>query len=271
MSSTTKLEHPADLTFSEYNRWQQNALLFDNLRGQTFQIKANDKYVYDGINWLIPDYEGFAVISTVSNNPGNDNCFNQLYNLKEELKSLLKNESVYYWLPEDSYHQTIANTLSNKKYNININEPGLIQQFPEMIKSAFDSISVPASSVPVVIKMLGFNVFGSCIALLGVFENNYDYERIITFRQQFYSYPLLNNIGIKLTRPFIGHITFAYIGKELTVNLREDLAQILHNLNKNIESLNINFKITSTELRYFKNLSYFEMKPEYPSFNFITN
>ncbi len=271
MSATTKLEHPSDLTFDEYIRWQYNAISFENLSKQSIQLKATNKYVFDGINWSIPDYEGFAVISAVNVNPGNENCFNLLIKLKDNLKSRLQNETTYYWLPEESYHQTIANTLSNGRYNINIKEPGLIQQYPEIIKSAFDSISLPASSTPVDIKMLGFNVFGSCIALLGIFEDKYDYERIINFRKQFYSNPSLNKLGIKLTRPFIGHITFAYVCKELTDPLRERLAQTLNNFNNTIERMNIVFKISFTELRYFKNLSHFEMEPDYPSYNLITN
>jgi len=271
MSATTKLENPSDLSFEEYNRWQNNAVLIENIRNQSFNLKSTDKYVFNGEDWLINDYEGFAIISTVNGNPENEHCFNRLVDLKHDLESRFKNKDSYYWLPEESYHQTIANTLSNEKFKVNIKEPGLVNQYSGIIETAFKKITVPSFSTPVAIQMLGFNVFGSCIALLGVFENEYDYQRILSFRKQFYSDPVLNNHGIKLTRPFIGHITFAYLGKELTDNEREELTGILTNLNTMIESMKIVFKISIAELRYFKNLSKFHKEPEYPTFNFTTD
>lgn len=269
MSATTELDKPVDLTFDNYNQWQNNAVSFENLRTQSHKLKATDKYVYNDGKWSIPDYEGFAVISSVNANPDNDYCLSQLINLRENLITLLQNKSNYYWLPEESYHQTIANTLSSERFIKNIKEPGLTDQYPGFIKSAFDKISVPSSPDPVTIKMLGFNVFGSCIALLGIFENEFDYNRIMMFRNQFYSNPELNSLGIKLTRPFIGHITYAYVGLELTDIEKAELADILNDINSEIINTNIIFKISLTELRYFKNLSKFYKTPDYPSFSFI--
>ncbi len=271
MSSVTKLDLTSDLTFNEYNKWQQKAVSFDNLRNQSLQLKAADKYVFNGKEWSIPDYEGFAVISAVNANPGNDKFFNQLIHLKEDLKFRLNNSTSYYWLPENSYHQTIANTLSNERYHKNIKDKGLVQEYPGIIEMAFKSLSVSANPSPISLKMLGYNVFGSCIALLGIFENSTDYERIITFRNQFYGNPELNKLGIKFTRPFIGHVTFAYLGQELTPQEGEHLAHTLSSMNKGIENMKMIFNITQAELRYFKNLSHFQKEPDFPTFSFISD
>jgi hypothetical protein len=270
MLTVTKLKESGDLAYTVYNQWQQQSVTPDNLYNQSLQLKVSSHFVFNDGIWDIPDYEGFAIISRLSSNPGNKQCFSQLNHVREILRFRLGNEAYYYWLPEDSYHQTIANTLSSERYHLNIKSPGLEKTYPEMIQKAFSKISIPESPEPISLKMLGFNVFGSCIALLGIFENENDYRRIMTFREKLYSDPALNKIDIKRTRPFIGHVTFAYLGRELTDPSRKLLAETLANINSLIKSMNIVFNISLAELCYFKNLSNFHKDPDYPTFSFIS-
>ncbi len=270
MLTVTKLKESEDLTYNEYTQWQQNSITLDNLLNQSMQFKVSNHFTFNGGEWNIPDYEGFAVISRISSDPGNKKCFNQLSHLKEILRFRLRNEATYYWLQEDSYHQTIANTLSSERYYLNVKAPGLEKAYPEIIEKAFDKISVPGDVEPILLRMIGFNVFGSCIALLGIFENESDYKCIMTFREQLYSNPALNKIDIKRTRPFIGHITFAYLGKELTDSSRKELAETLANINSMIQHMNIFYRISLAELCYFKNLSHFHKEPSFPTFSFIS-
>jgi hypothetical protein len=92
----------------------------------------------------------------------------------------------------------------------------------------------------------------------------------MTFREQLYSDPALKKIDIKRTRPFIGHITYAYLGRELTDSSRKMLSQTLASVNSMLERMNIVFEISSAELCYFKNLSRFQQEPNFPTFSFIS-
>jgi hypothetical protein len=137
MLTVTKLKSD-DLTYTEYTQWQQNSVSLENLQNQSLQLKISKHFIFNNGKWNIPDYEGFAIISKLNSNTGNKKCFSQLCHLREILRFRLRNEAFYYWLPEDSYHQTIANTLSSERYYLNLKAPGLEKEYPEMIQNAFN-------------------------------------------------------------------------------------------------------------------------------------
>ena len=83
-------------------------------------------------------------------------------------------------------------------------------------------------------RLIGLSIFGTALGLLGVFENEVDYCRILDFRSAFYSDPGLQALDIRMTRPFIGHITLAYIESDLHAWQREKLAAAVHNINRSL-------------------------------------
>ena len=118
-------------------------------------------------------------------------------------------------------------------------------------------------------NMIGLNVFGRCIALLGEFEEEADFNTLMSFREQFYDDPELCNLDVKWTRPFVGHITFAYLGREINEIERAVLANTINEINRSFTYTNAVFSIAHTELRSYADLSSFHSKPEYPFYNFV--
>ncbi|NJK98091.1 MAG: hypothetical protein HC905_27125, partial [Bacteroidales bacterium] len=134
-------------------------------------------------------------------------------------------------LPEHSFHQTIANTLSDKRYFENIVDKGFLDSFPEKVENAFQNVRLSYRTELLQMRMTGLNVFGSCVALLGVFDKEEDYDTVISFRKQFYGNPVMQQSGICWTRPFIGHITLAYLGRELNHTERLMLESAVNEVN----------------------------------------
>jgi hypothetical protein len=104
--------------------------------------------------------------------------------------------------------------------------------------------------------------------VLGIFEKETDYQRILRFRSGFYSDPVLAALDVRMTRPFIGHITLAYIERDLTGQQRQQLAEAVHALNRQLKAVEPIFSIFSTGLRRYEHLSSFLRKDNFPRYHF---
>jgi len=256
-----------DFDYQLYQERQQYGISPENIEAQAMAFRCSDKFILDHGNWNIIDYKGFAVVSMVGNNPSNDRLLNFLDSSREFLSSKLNHPEAYYFLPRESYHQTIANTLSDKRYHENIVKKGIEPVYHEFIKKTFSSIALPLLQQPLKMTMIGVNIFGSCIAMLGIFDRVEDYNVIAGFRQQFYQSEPLNKLDIKWTRPFVGHITLAYLGRNLELNEKKLLADTINELNAFVPN-ELLFNLTKAELRKYNDLSCFQSNPEFPVFHF---
>jgi hypothetical protein len=71
-----------------------------------------------------------------------------------------------------------------------------------------------------------------------------------------------------MTRPFIGHITLAYIETDLTGEQRQQLAAAVHALNGQLKEAEPVFHLSSTGLRRYEDLSAFRWKDGFPRYHF---
>jgi hypothetical protein len=168
-------------------------------------------------------------------------------------------------LSVESFHQTVANTVSADRFEKNIAAAGLEDQYPQIIEQAFNAIHLPDFSEPVKMKMVGLSIFGTAIGLLGIFENKTDYERIANFRKDFYLNDRLAQLDVKMTRPFIGHITLTYIEHPLSEEEKQQLSNTILALNGQLTKEENYFYLSNTTLRQYNNLGTFYTQNNYPS------
>jgi len=71
-----------------------------------------------------------------------------------------------------------------------------------------------------------------------------------------------------MTRPFIGHITLAYIEKELSDEQRRQLAEVVGALNAQLKEVRLVFSYSGTGLRRYEHLSAFLRADGYPRYEF---
>jgi hypothetical protein len=117
-------------------------------------------------------------------------------------------------------------------------------------------------------RLIGLAIFGTAIGLLGVFDEGSDYRRITAFRSAFYSDEQLAALDIRMTRPFIGHITLAYIEADLTAEQRQQLADTVDGINHSLAGAAPIFVLSSTGLRRYHHLSAFLREEDYPRYHF---
>ena len=256
----------SDMPFLEYNRRQLYEISAERTKERSLKITPAGNFYYERDQWLPNEYKGFAVVSMLSENEGNEPLLKRLIEIQEELQYNLQPRYAFYQLPPESFHQTVVNTLSADRFRKNILDVGLEEKYPSMIENAFDNIRASRDIEPIEMKMVGLSIFGTAIGILGIFKNEYDYGRITNFREGFYADRQLNMLDVKMTRPFIGHITLSYIEHVPNKNQKEHLATVINEINESLENEDNYFMIANTALKRYYHLAEFIKQDNYPSF-----
>ncbi len=105
-----------DLSFADYNNRQLYEVSPERNRERALSTKPAGNFVYQNNVWLPHEYEGFAVVAMLSENEGNEALLHRLVSIQQELKYNLQPAYGFYQLPVESFHQTIANTLSADRF-----------------------------------------------------------------------------------------------------------------------------------------------------------
>ena len=132
-----------DLSFTEYTDRQFRELEPDRLMERAMALRRSGNYKYAGA-WVPQMYPGFAVVSMVDENPGNGNLSERLQVIQQQLIEQCRWEESLYLLPAGSFHQTVANMLSEERFLQRIVRPGLEPAYPSLVARAFARI--PAGS-----------------------------------------------------------------------------------------------------------------------------
>jgi hypothetical protein len=257
-----------DLPVHTYNQRQLNEVSSSQVNFEAMAIQPAGHFLYNGKSWEPNAYPGYAIISMVNNNAGNEELTPLLIKIQDELHYNLQPLNGFYMLPADSFHQTIANTLSAGRYIENVLNAGLDEAYPSYVAQAFHNTHVTRKLEPVRMRLIGLGILGSAICVLGTFETDADYKLITDFRSGFYEDRQLNNLNVKMTRPFIGHITLAYAIQRLNKNQREHLANTINEINEQVFSKKHYFHISQTELRKYDHLAEFKTGANYPAYTF---
>jgi hypothetical protein len=253
-----------ELSYQNYQMQQLYEVSNEGMHQRAKSVKKGNKFRLSDSGWEPIKYEGFAILSMVNDNPLNSILAARLKEIQIELAKEFNAKNLYF-LPPESFHQTIANLLSEERFRDNVLNKGYEPDFPGVITSAFESIGDSKYTQNIDMKIVGLAIFGSAIGVLGIFNNQVDYERIINFRQEIYTNGTLNQYGITRTRPFIGHITMAYIESNLSEEEKEHLIDICYRINQSLETENLHFYIEKTSLNSYKDLSCFHSGSDFPS------
>jgi hypothetical protein len=257
-----------DLPFDEYNKRQLFELSPERIFESALAIRPAGHFLFSNNSWSPLKYEGAAILTMLNENPANKDLSDRLTKIQSELINVLEPSSAYYYLPKESFHQTIANTLSEDRFKKHILDSGLEESYPDFVMQVFGRIPSPDLSKPIRMKMVGLSVFGIAIGILGIFEDEEDYDELINFRAAFYGDAHLNQLAVRMTRHFVGHITLVYVESELHPSQKHRLAMEVNSINEELKSENNYFTIASTEYRRYYHLAEFIKQNNYPVFHF---
>jgi len=253
-----------DMPFEKYLSRQTHEISEERVLEKAKQAARAKQFNYLNGEWVPNPYEGFAIISRLSDNASNKELTHRLKKIQEELNERLISPNVFFQLPAASFHQTIANCLSATRYEKHIVEKQLEKKYPDTIFQVFEQIDSHKNTEPIQMKMIGLSIFGTAIGMLGVFENEKDYARILDFRNSFYHNEHTKQLGIRMTRPFIGHITLTYMEGELSITEKENLANAVNLINDGLKKESNYFYISNTSLIRYHHLAAFFRDANFP-------
>lgn len=256
----------SDLSFDDYNKRQWYEISAERNSERALKATPAGNFHFNENSWSPLEYEGFAVVSMLNENEGNEPLIIRLTEIQKELQYNLSPHYAFYQLPVESFHQTVANTLSADRFKANILHAGIELSYPSIVGRAFEQLPVSDNDEPISMKMAGLSIFGTAIGILGVFEDEADYNRIAGFRKGFYSNTELAHLDVKMTRPFIGHITLTYVEHVLNKNQKEHLAHVINEINEALRVESLYFNISKTGLRRYHHLAEFIKQDNYPDY-----
>lgn len=258
-----------ELTYGAYEERQRNEVTRDVVLERVQALTPGRKFQRTNGIWEPVSYHGVSVVSMMTDSLDNDGAVRRVGDIQSELMARVSMPSALCPLPVASFHQTIANTFSADRYEKHISAQGLEGSYPDLLKTSFTSLPLEKSNRPIRMDLIGLSLFRTAIGLLGVFRDPGDFSQIIGFRDAFYGDPQLRRIGLERTRPFIGHVTLFYVERQLSVEERDILADVVCELNASLEDQPIPFYIHSTEPRWYDHLADFEPREDYPRWSFV--
>ncbi|MGH8018250.1 MAG: hypothetical protein ACREIA_08165 [Opitutaceae bacterium] len=257
MLASTEME----LTFAACQKRQYHEISREGLRARGETVRPAGRFRYAGALWRPEAYPGHAVVTMVNAHSDNRALRDALTNAQQELHSGFKRPDALYFLPPSSFHQTIANTLSAENHHELVVARGLLREFPRMAGDALESAPVPPADTIVTMRMIGMGIFGAALGILGVFDRESEFDRIAALRDHFYGNDRIIGLGIRRTRPFIGHITLAYIESHLESADRQSLVSAVESISRAFLDREIRFFLPFCELRAYEHLAEFKHLP----------
>ncbi len=255
-----------ELSFAAYQERQLLEISPAGVASRAAKLRPADQFRYQDGAWVPNSYVGHAVVTMVGSTPANAALVSSLGSIQNGLLERLSAPCSFYPLPVASFHQTIANTLSAEKHQRLVVDRGLAADFPGIVTNTFADIPTAGAPEALTMRMVGLSIFGTALGVLGVFDREADFHRVLHFRDHFYGDVRLANLGVRRTRPFIGHITLAYVEQELDDATRTQLVDVVTSINRELSLHTLHFHLPAAELRAYRHLAEFTPLPGLPQF-----
>jgi hypothetical protein len=262
MLTATEME----LSFAAYQARQHHEVSLEGLADRAARLAPGGKFRFADGTWHPQPYPGHAVVAMVEGVAANGPLADRLRWMQHELIHGFPARDAVYLLPPASFHQTVANTLSDEKHQRLVVDRGLAGSYARQVTDVFAELP-PSPSIlttPVSLRLAGLGIFSTAIGALGVFDHEHDFRRVLHFRDHFYGHERIASLGIRRTRPFIGHATIAYLERPLTSSERDRLVDVVAGLNRVIATRDIRFHLPHAELRAYDHLAEFKALPGLP-------
>jgi len=254
-----------ELGYDEYQSRQFEEISLMQIEKRTELLNIGNRASWNGRSWKPTPYPGFAMQAMLSERFDKTAISMELQDMQKKLVESVQQPGTLYPLPAASFHQTVANTFSANRLEENLASKGLVESFPKIIEECLESWSPNENQAPPLMRLIGISIFRTAVGILGTFDRARDFQRVLDFRDFFYSHPKLNELGLRRTRPFIGHLTLAYVESELSYEQKQGLVDCISALNERIRKNPIFFEMPCARLHSYSNLSAFNTFPEYPA------
>lgn len=255
-----------ELDYIEYQNRQYEEISYQGLVSRAERLGIGRRAKWQDGRWAPLPYPGYALQAMLGFSSNREALCLDLQELQQRVTRLVERPGALYPLPPASFHQTVANTFSGERRQHCLLDTGLDESFPALIGGHLSDWKATEKESPVVMRLIGIGLFRTALGLLGIFEDPTHFRRVTAFRDRVYGDRELSAIGLKRTRPFIGHVTLAYLEDHLDGREKLSLVEGIDLINQSLRQRRLYFEMPKAELRRYDNLSDFQAVSGYPSF-----
>ncbi len=253
-----------ELEYVAYQNRQYGEIARAGLERRAAHLAPGGRAAFGDGLWSPIPYRGYAMQAMVSQSSNHAALSLDLQDLQSQLLATLPSPGCLYPLPAASFHQTIANTFSAERYQRHLADTGIEAAFPQSIAEQASRWPEPDNEEPPVMRLIGLSLFRTAIGILGVFENQRHFQRVIDFRDRFYGDERLAQIGLVRTRPFIGHLTLAYLERPLDPMETAIIVDGIDRINMRLRDRLLQVEMPFAQLHSYENLSHFHTQSDFP-------
>lgn len=251
-----------ELSPADHTRRQLERVAPDAVREALARVLPSGHFHHDDRRWHVAPYPGYAYVSMLLVAPENEGTIETLAAHRLALGAFATARPLLFPLPVASFHQTLANTLSAERLAVGLAATGATEdEFRAALAAPLDESPRSGTMAPVRMRLVGLSVFGASLGALGVFDEPADFERVLHFRDRVYGHPRLQALGVRRTRPFVGHVTLAYFDRTPSPAEAAELAALIDRLNRTYTAKPIAVTFARAEVRHFRDLATFESVP----------
>lgn len=133
MLASTEME----LTYAAYQERQLHEISPAGLAARAGKVGPAGQFHYAHGQWTPAAYPGHAVVSMVEAGRENASLAGPLRQCQQALLAVFPEPGVLYPLPAESFHQTIANTLSGDNHQRLVVATGRAADYPRVVAGTF--------------------------------------------------------------------------------------------------------------------------------------
>ena len=257
-----------ELAYTDYEARQRHEITEAGMRERMPKLGIGGRAKWIDGQWVPQLYPGYAFQAMVKPYPENKDTFSRLTAIRDIFCEPLSEgfEPALFPLPEDSFHQTVISTFSANRLETFVQSKGIEKEFPDILGKHLAESHAELDLAPVKMRMIGVSLFRTAIGILGTFDDEAEFQRVVAIRDAAYTHPALNGIGLSRTRPFIGHATLAYLERPLAEAEKESLIQRILEINEAIEAEPFFFYMPEARLHRYDTLAEFIPDAAYPAF-----
>ena len=257
-----------ELEYTDYEARQRYEITEAGMRERMPKLGIGGRAKWIDGAWQAQPYPGYAFQAMVKPYAENTDTYPRLTQIRDELCEPFSAdaEPALFPLPEDSFHQTVVSTFSSSRLETHVISKGIEKQFPEILGKYLAQSHEEPDMAPVKMRLIGVSLFRTAIGILGTFDDEAEFQRVVAIRDAAYENEALNEIGLTRTRPFIGHATLAYLERPLLDREKETLIERILKINEAIAADPFFFYMPEARLHRYDTLAEFIPDAFYPAF-----
>lgn len=258
-----------DDNFQDYLNRVARLVSPETYQSQLEHIQESPKFVRQPTGeFLASPFPGYSVITPpCGEEPENGEFYENLQKFQQQLLDSME-PGLLIPVPADSFHFTLADLIWDSAYRDAAKNPEFDQKLHSCMGAIFAESASLGDGKPSQWMVLGTMVRARAVGVCLIPTEEHSYHQVTELRRAIYQNQDLMGLGIEQQYHFTAHITLGYFG-EISPNIdRQNLIELLTELNDQWLETTQSMQVKQAELRKFDDMTRYYRESDWPVFEF---